>query len=825
MSDADRYDEEVRLALVLNGGVSLAIWMGGVTCELDRARRAAFPELRKLEDVGVWADVCRAMGTRVTIDVVAGTSAGGLNGGVLATAIARRAAMPNLREQWKRLGDFNKLLIRGDDGDDARDQLSVLNGAFFADSIADVFRELEKAPTASTDVEDAAPSTVALTLTATALHGEPARFVDQAGVEFSQRDYHVLHEFRRASEPDLTSDDRDSTKLTDTFKGAVDRLARAARATASFPGAFEPVFGESDWLMDGGVLDNEPFDPVLREIRKRPVERGTRRVLAYLVPSTGEDSDAAAHDPDTKPGFVKPLVLATSLPRETNLLEQLAAVRGMLARVAADRGPTNRLLEEAAEDAAGTEKPDEHVPVAAMAESLLPLYRERRYLGGLWQIRQVLAGAQTGTVALRPAPPWQPAGDLEAPWVPEAIDPTGDTWGFGLSVAQDVVHHWLDAVRDVLLDRPNLGPTAAVISRSHRRLVAMAEAFEAGLRSSSTDPQAGEKPLLALGTTCFEAVAGPGGNRIGPVVRAAAKAIVDAEGDLPEASAWLALDGGVDAAIRRQLIVAVVEGTFAAPTLDPSVPRFTFRRVGLRQAAGRPARVLYGLELNHFGAFLRASWRLSDWMWGRLDGCDHVAQLLLDPDRLRTLATTDGARLAQGLGDIVGDRNAVQSAVDAIAAAGEGESAATYVETLRALVIRRAQLDVLCEELPFISSEVASGDEKTQEAAKPWIDRLAGAGDDPAKVWEAFEAYTLGTDSADQVLDSHVGKEGRRDAVLSAVRALHKDKTLPSIVNKLSSVAGGALHAYGASVDIADEVREHVEDAKKWLRAHWPGND
>ena len=62
MSDAGRYEEEVRLALVLNGGVSLAIWMGGVTCELDRARRAGFPALRDLEDVGVWADVCEVVG-------------------------------------------------------------------------------------------------------------------------------------------------------------------------------------------------------------------------------------------------------------------------------------------------------------------------------------------------------------------------------------------------------------------------------------------------------------------------------------------------------------------------------------------------------------------------------------------------------------------------------------------------------------------------------------------------------------------------------------------------------------------------------------------
>jgi hypothetical protein len=31
--------EEVRVALALNGGVSLAVWMGGCAVELDRARR------------------------------------------------------------------------------------------------------------------------------------------------------------------------------------------------------------------------------------------------------------------------------------------------------------------------------------------------------------------------------------------------------------------------------------------------------------------------------------------------------------------------------------------------------------------------------------------------------------------------------------------------------------------------------------------------------------------------------------------------------------------------------------------------------------------
>ena len=40
---ADERLEELRLALVLNGGVSLAVWMGGVSYELNRLVRETHP--------------------------------------------------------------------------------------------------------------------------------------------------------------------------------------------------------------------------------------------------------------------------------------------------------------------------------------------------------------------------------------------------------------------------------------------------------------------------------------------------------------------------------------------------------------------------------------------------------------------------------------------------------------------------------------------------------------------------------------------------------------------------------------------------------------
>src|SRR6059058_4276384 len=101
--------KEVRYALVLNGGVSLAIWMGGVTHELNRLRMAS-EEMTLSGAEGLvletWRKILSATGRTARVDLVAGTSAGGLNGSLLATAVARGADMPNMSEQWMNLASL-----------------------------------------------------------------------------------------------------------------------------------------------------------------------------------------------------------------------------------------------------------------------------------------------------------------------------------------------------------------------------------------------------------------------------------------------------------------------------------------------------------------------------------------------------------------------------------------------------------------------------------------------------------------------------------------------------------------------------------------------
>ncbi|MHA1114542.1 MAG: patatin-like phospholipase family protein, partial [Alphaproteobacteria bacterium] len=129
--------KELRLALVCYGGISLAVYMHGVTREflkLARASRAyhAEPDVAAraglayadrgaagdgaISTEAVYFDLLKTIGDRldlrVVIDVVAGASAGGINGVVLARALAHDLALEPLRDWWLREADVTRLLTR-----------------------------------------------------------------------------------------------------------------------------------------------------------------------------------------------------------------------------------------------------------------------------------------------------------------------------------------------------------------------------------------------------------------------------------------------------------------------------------------------------------------------------------------------------------------------------------------------------------------------------------------------------------------------------------------------------------------------------------------
>ena len=81
---------EIRFAFALNGGVSLAIWIGGVVDEVVRfidAGRQLDADPAAIDPGNPWVALCRELDVRPSVDVLAGSSAGGLNAAFLAMAV------------------------------------------------------------------------------------------------------------------------------------------------------------------------------------------------------------------------------------------------------------------------------------------------------------------------------------------------------------------------------------------------------------------------------------------------------------------------------------------------------------------------------------------------------------------------------------------------------------------------------------------------------------------------------------------------------------------------------------------------------------------
>ena len=169
MTSASGTTKELRLALVCYGGSSLAIYMHGVTKELHRlvrasalARRGAGGWRRVAERARASTGGCSARSpsatgkgvrTRVVVDVVAGTSAGGINGVCLAKALAHNLSLDVFRDLWFERGDIDELLrsaplaaaeVEGHLGRGESAQARAVRGDLMAQWIYDAFERMDE---------------------------------------------------------------------------------------------------------------------------------------------------------------------------------------------------------------------------------------------------------------------------------------------------------------------------------------------------------------------------------------------------------------------------------------------------------------------------------------------------------------------------------------------------------------------------------------------------------------------------------------------------------------------------------------------------------
>ncbi len=377
---------ELRLALVLYGGVSLAVYMHGVTRELlnlvrasrrwesvaGRAADATGAAARRPEPGTVTAvyfdlfdKLAPELDLRVVVDVIAGASAGGINGVMLGRAIAHDLSMDGHRDLWLENADVTRLSnepvglsrylkssiapvldrlaamgLRAETSDpETREKLRQFvqarwftppfSGTRFVGWMLDACRAM----TPVDDVSDPADATLIpqgqrldLFVTLTDFYGHRRRFdLDQGGL-IEEREHRRILRFR--------AHHRTAGEVQSEFDDdRVPDLVFAARATSSFPGAFPPMtVAEMDTVLadrgeiwsgrdtflagalgqdpegavprvfvDGSVVMNKPFQPVIETIADRAAGREVVRRLVYVDPLPERQAPAAA----TVPGFFR----------------------------------------------------------------------------------------------------------------------------------------------------------------------------------------------------------------------------------------------------------------------------------------------------------------------------------------------------------------------------------------------------------------------------------------------------------------------------------------------------------------------------------------
>ena len=409
-------EKELRFALICYGGISLAVYMHGITKEvwrLSAASRAFHEGAAQVGSGRVYGELLAAITERsgvklrVLADIVAGASAGGINGIFLARAIAGGHSLDPLTELWLKDADVDSLLdpdarplsaatkfwavpiagwamkrrgnvIDRTVGETAQGEVRAklsrfvrarwfeppFGGETFSGLLLDAFDAMDAGPKGPALVPAGQPVDLFVSVTDFAGHSAPLSLNSPPRV--TEQEHRLMLHFRQDARADKSLDDD------------VPGLVAAARATASFPGAFPPFTlreldrvlharriawpardaflrtqlpagGEADpadrVLIDGSVLANAPFRPAIAALKQRPARREVDRRFVYIDPKPdyrsisfgkpGEAADGGAGDGDAKlPGFLSTILGALSeIPREQPIRDSVEAIEAMSRRI------------------------------------------------------------------------------------------------------------------------------------------------------------------------------------------------------------------------------------------------------------------------------------------------------------------------------------------------------------------------------------------------------------------------------------------------------------------------------------------------------------
>jgi patatin-related protein len=714
-SSVNQLTQELRLATTFTGGVSLAIWMAGVTREINLLAQASqwrrmdrpFPPDTTLSAesascLKLYAELIDLLDLVVDVDILSGTSAGGINAALLASSRVTGADLGGLRDLWLNLGALIDLIRNPAD----KSTPSLLYGdkRMFA-ALAEQIPELATGPFPPTEFSDAArrPSTT-LYVTTTLLTGETSRFTDSFGTVVQDVDRRGVFTFANSEL---------ATNPT--------ALALAARSSASFPLAFEPSFipfatgtpenagvparpamkqfanfTRPHWVADGGLLDNQPINVLLRRIFNRPARRAVRRVLLFVVPSSGPaptpKKEHPADNVDEPLGLAEALLKDLSAVKEQSIAADLRAIRDHQDRMEARTDAKLRL-----------------------AELALNLKNSRRLLtpellGDYEQREATNQGQALTSVLLRQLSTWPPESSdspqsIPTQWKPELEIGGGAEEMCRRTITESIKNRWSQPAGKPLpqsatdfarYGTPALDYTkgsaitvievAYQLAQSGDDITALAALTENVHRSCGLNGQIDFAALIY--TVCVDEDV-----RRGSLEDAAAEiANRYLDASTVRADAWESL-GALFVSNHqtlRQLVAKtptdadspkdslLVKDSVAAAQLTTYLDYLggennaqematKFFDLAATQRAMLPAEAdvdqplefvqisadtrsllapsfqtaqekLTGMQFHNFGAFYKRSWRANDWMWGRLDGAGWLVHVLLDPRRVHWIA-------------------------------------------------------------------------------------------------------------------------------------------------------------------------------------------
>jgi patatin-related protein len=315
-----KFSSEIRLGLVVYGGISLAIYSHGICQEFYHAVRGR----------GIYKLVKALTDADLVVDAISGSSAAGINGILLSYALTNSnerelVDFSSFASIWRNSGELLNVLYHPSLFKGRITSAQARSSDVYQSELSDLLaKSIAHKSTRSPHEWLSTTTELDLFIAATDYLGKVNRTSDETGLQTESRDHHTLfHLKHRQGRKEPFNPRCQDPILPRTATDTANALAKLCRITAGFPAVFPlvevnlqdrqnsvdrqlAVWGKLDreysadlsperagklYFLDGGLLDNEPFTCIMKETYYRLPAPRSRRQLFYVDPQISQVID------------------------------------------------------------------------------------------------------------------------------------------------------------------------------------------------------------------------------------------------------------------------------------------------------------------------------------------------------------------------------------------------------------------------------------------------------------------------------------------------------------------------------------------------------